>query len=58
MQEIQMRGGCEDFGWIDDSLYDKVKSMVMTLMVKNESLFDKIEGLQKVKKKGKLINNS
>ena len=44
-----MHGGCEHFEWIDDSFYDKVRSMVVAIMVKNESLAGEIEALQNIK---------
>ena len=47
---FKMRGSCEHFEWIGASFYHKMRSMVVVLMVKNESLFDEIKALQKVKK--------
>jgi len=40
-----MPRGCDHFEWIDDALCDKVRSMVIALMLKNESLGNEIEKL-------------
>jgi len=45
-----MRGGCEYFKWIHGSLWNKMRSMVVTLMVKNDSIVAETEALQKIKK--------
>ena len=33
---LQMRNGWKHFEWIDDSLCDKVRSMAVALILKNE----------------------
>jgi len=43
-----MARGCDHFEWIDDALYDRVRSMVVALMLKNESHGNDIEKLLKV----------
>ena len=45
-----MCGGCEHFKWIDDSFCDKVRSMIVALLLKNEWLVVEIEALQKLKR--------
>ncbi|KAJ8437369.1 hypothetical protein Cgig2_006451 [Carnegiea gigantea] len=47
---FEMHGGRGHLEWIDDSFCDKVRSMVVALMVNNKSLFHEIKALQKIKK--------
>ncbi|KAJ8444517.1 hypothetical protein Cgig2_028332 [Carnegiea gigantea] len=41
--------GCDHFEWVSDSLSDKVRSMVVSLIVSNETLVQENEHLQKMK---------
>ena len=43
-----MDGGCDHFKWVNDALCDRVRSMVVALMVKNETHDNEIEKFQKV----------
>jgi len=40
--------GCDYFEWIDDSLCDKVRSMVVSLMASSETLLEDNKQLQKL----------
>ena len=42
--------GCDHFEWIDDSLCNKVKSMVVHLIMSNETLLEENQHLQRLKK--------
>jgi len=42
-----MAGGCDHFGWISDAHCDRVRSMVVALMIKNETIGNEIVKLQK-----------
>jgi len=42
-------GGWDHFEWVDDYLCDKVRSMVVSLIVSNETLVQENEHLQKMK---------
>ncbi|KAJ8435787.1 hypothetical protein Cgig2_030653 [Carnegiea gigantea] len=44
-------GGCDHFEWIDDSLCDKIRSMVVSLIVSNEILLEEDQHLQRMKEK-------
>lgn len=43
-----MAGRCDHFEWTNDALRDSARYMVVALMLKNESLSNEIEKLQKV----------
>lgn len=40
--------GCNFFEWVDEPLYDRVKSLVGGLMVKNETMGAEIDKLGKI----------
>lgn len=42
-------GGCDHFEWIDDSICDEVRSMVVSLIVLNKTLVQENEHLQRMK---------
>ena len=52
-----MTEGCNHFEWIDDALCDRLRSMMVALMIKNEALANEIDKLQKLGRKAKLRNN-
>ena len=41
--------GYDHFKWIDDALCDRVRSVVVGLMMKNQTLGNEIDKLQKVR---------
>ena len=43
-------GGCDFFQWVDDSLYDKVRLNVVSLMMRNKSLLTENEQMMKLLK--------
>jgi len=42
-KRLGMDGGCDHFKWVNDALCDRVRSMVVALMVKNETHDNEIE---------------
>jgi len=50
--------GCNHFKWIDDTLCDRVRSVVVEPMMQNETLGNKIGKLQKLREERKAKKES
>ncbi|KAJ8442224.1 hypothetical protein Cgig2_005164 [Carnegiea gigantea] len=57
-KRFRMGGGCDHLEWIDDALCDRVRSIVVALMVRNDSLGNEIQKLQKVRQQRKVEEES